>query len=614
VPNGPNISVGLVAVGVFSLVLLHCSRSRASTVEDLRDNETYYLRAVSFSGNHALSDTELTAQSSLKPRPVYQIWKKRPIFDPDAFPTDLKRMRRLYEANGYYRTAISYELGVTGNLIDVAIRITENEPIRVQRVTIELDGLVVPAADPLYKHLRLKPGEVFKEKDYQQSAEALEVVFRNAAYAQVSVTRTAHIKVARGTAQISFDLRPGVKAVFGATRLEGEHAVAADVILRELAYHSGEPFAQRKLDESRDRILALNLFAVVNISPELDARNPHVAPIRVIVKEKPKHAVAIAGGYNTQSQFIAGFEWTDRNWLGGGRQLSLLAQYSNIYSTLDANLRQPFLFRSPRTTGLLSLREDIQQVPTYNLFGTRLVPRLEYKFAHPITVSVGYQLEYDSLSGVDPSVPRALGGIKSSGILSGLNARLSINTTDDPYNPSSGHVFTIDAMEGGGIFGGDYDFYRIVTELKNYSLIGWGTILATRVKLGFADSLGAKRNYPLFYRFYAGGEGSVRGYPYWRLGPKTSNNVPLGGLSWIEGSVELRHKLRKQLDGAAFLDFGQLSTDPYHIPINNLRFGAGPALSYETPIGPLRLDLGFPFNKPPGGPNWQIYFSIGQYF
>jgi outer membrane protein assembly factor BamA len=201
-------------------------------------------------------------------------------------------------------------------------------------------------------------------------------------------------------------VRPGVKAVFGATRLEGEQTVGDDVVLRELAYKAGEPFSQRKLDESRDRILALNLFALVNIKPELDTRYPRVAPIRLIVKEKPRHAIAIGSGYNTQSQFIADLEWTDRNWLGDSRQLSLLAQYSNIDSTFAANLRQPFLFKSPRTTGLLRVREDIQQIPTYTLFGTRLIPRLEYKFERPITVSVGYQLEYDSLSDVDPSVPR----------------------------------------------------------------------------------------------------------------------------------------------------------------------------------------------------------------
>ncbi|MBV8136183.1 MAG: BamA/TamA family outer membrane protein [Deltaproteobacteria bacterium] len=613
-PRSVNISRTMLVLAVFFLAVLHCASSRASKVEDLLDNEVYYLRALSFSGNHALSDTELTAQFSVKPRPFYQLWKKRPAFDPDALSSDLKRVRRLYEARGYYKTTVSYELNMVGNLIALRIQIRENEPVRVQQVTIELDGFVVPADDPLYKHIPLKIGEVFSEKDYQDGAEAIEIVFRNAAYAHVSVARRAHVSVPRGTVQVFFTVRPGEKAVFGATQLEGEQTVGADVVLRELAYKAGEPFSQRKLDESRDRILALNLFALVNIRPELDTRNPRVAPIRLTVKEKPKHAIAVGGGYNTQSQFIADFEWTDRNWFGDGRQLSLVAQYSNIDSTVAANFRQPSLFNSPRATGLVSVREDIQQVPTYTLFGTRLIPRLEYKFERPITISVGYQLEYDSLSHVDPSVPRALGGIEDSGIVSGPNARLSINTTNDPYNPSSGEVFTIDAMAGGGIFGGNYDFYRVVTEIKDYYLIGWGIILATRAKLGIADSIGSQKNYPLFYRFYAGGEGSVRGYPYLRLGPKSADNVPLGGLTWIEGSVELRHKIWKQLDGAAFLDFGQLSTDAYHIPINNLRFGAGPAISYETPVGPLRLDLGIPFNKPPGGPNWQVYFSIGQYF
>src|SRR5262249_53802434 len=332
---------------------------------------------------------------------------------------------------------------------------------------------------------------IFGEKEYQGGAEAIEAVFRNAAYAHVTVTRSAHLNVSRNEARVLYMVNPGVKAVFGQTQLEGEQAVAPDVILRELTYKAGEPFSQRKLDESRDRLLAMNLFAVVNFKPELESRNPSVAPIRLVVKEKPKHSIAIGGGYNTQSQFIADFEWKDRNWLGDGRQLSILAQYSNINSTLAVSLRQPYMFASRNTNGLASIREDVQQVPTYTLFGTRLVPQVEYKFERPVTVTIGYQLEYDSLTAVNAAVPAALGGIRKSGIVSGPNGRLAVNTTNDPYNPTSGQVFTFDAMEGGGIFGGNYDFWRVVSEAKNYHLIGWGTVLATRIKLGIADSIGS---------------------------------------------------------------------------------------------------------------------------
>jgi len=90
--------------------------------------------------------------------------------------------------------------------------------------------------------------------------------------------------------------------------------------------------------------------------------------------------------------------------------------------------------------------------------------------------------------------------------------------------------------------------------------------------------------------------------------------VPLGGLSDIEGSLEARHQIWEALWGAVFLDFGQVSLHPYDLPVLNLRFAAGPAVSYMTPVGPVRIDLGFPFKKPQGQAGWQVYFSIGQFF
>ena len=98
------------------------------------------------------------------------------------------------------------------------------------------------------------------------------------------------------------------------------------------------------------------------------------------------------------------------------------------------------------------------------------------------------------------------------------------------------------------------------------------------------------------------------------LGPHTPDNTPIGGLSDIEGSLELRRPIWEKLSGAIFLDFGQLSTHAYDIPIRDLDFSAGPAVSYNTPVGPVRIDLGIPFQKPRGQTQWQVYFSIGQYF
>ena len=94
----------------------------------------------------------------------------------------------------------------------------------------------------------------------------------------------------------------------------------------------------------------------------------------------------------------------------------------------------------------------------------------------------------------------------------------------------------------------------------------------------------------------------------------TASDDPLGGLSLIEGSIELRRPIWNELTGAVFLDFGQVSTKAYDPPVSDLQFATGFGIGYSTPVGPLRLDVGFPFKPPRGDRAWQIHFSIGAYF
>jgi outer membrane protein assembly complex protein YaeT len=595
-------------------VFLGAPSAAATTIEDLPPERTYSVNQILIFGNKAIPDSQLTALLKTKARPVYQVWKKRPAFDPEVFSNDLKRLRRFYEANGYYAAAVGYDLKAGRSLLTVSIHINENRPVKVQSVRLQVDGREVPSGQSPFDRVHIKPGDVFTEKAYQESEDAVRRFFLDHGYARVKVQRRALINLTADQARVSYSVQRGPPAIFGLTKVVGVKNVEPKIVLRELTYQPGERFSESQLDKSRQRILKLGLFATVRFDPLLDAANPRVVPINLVVTEKPKHRIRIGGGYNTESQFVVDFEWSDLNWLGGGRQLSIRAEYSNIDSTLAATLKQPYLFDDPALTGVVDVREDIQQVPTYTLFATRLLPHLDYALTPNLTAYIGYRIEYAKLTAIDPSVIKALGPIRQIGFLSGPYAGFFLNTTDDPYNPRHGYSLAFNAMQGGSIFGGQFDFYRFDGEWKHYEPIGDKITLATRLRIGTGDSLGSKSDYPLFYRFYAGGEGSVRGYGYWRLGPKSTANVPLGGLSDIEGSIELRRQLWGNLGGALFLDCGQLSLHPYDLPVSNLRFGAGPALSYMTPVGPIRIDLGIPFRKPKGDQAWQVYFSIGQFF
>src|SRR5581483_9623793 len=116
-----------------------------------------------------------------------------------------------------------------------------------------------------------------------------------------------------------------------------------------------------------------------------------------------------------------------------------------------------------------------------------------------------------------------------------------------------------------------------------------------------------------FERFYAGGINSVRGYERWRVGPLVDDD-PIGGRSVVEWSLELRHPITEQLGGALFLDAGQVSRSSFDIPFGSLRYGTGFGVRYKSPVGPLRVDLGFPVQPPDDDPRWQVHVSVGAAF
>ena len=139
--------------------------------------------------------------------------------------------------------------------------------------------------------------------------------------------------------------------------------------------------------------------------------------------------------------------------------------------------------------------------------------------------------------------------------------------------------------------------------------------MAARARAGIADAFGQSDDVPLFRRFYAGGINSTRGYARWMLGPLSDKDDPVGGRTLVEGHLELRTPIWRDLGGVVFLDVGEVRRQAYRLSASDLQFGAGVGVRYHTIVGPLRLDLGSPFPQAPRGePSWQIHFSIGQAF
>ncbi len=138
------------------------------------------------------------------------------------------------------------------------------------------------------------------------------------------------------------------------------------------------------------------------------------------------------------------------------------------------------------------------------------------------------------------------------------------------------------------------------------------TVIAVRGHIG--SILGGKiPEVPAAYRFFAGGGGSVRGYAYQGVGPRYSDDTPIGGLALLESSLELRQKVWGALGAVAFVDAGSVAKNM--IPdFSNVSVGVGIGLRYNLGFAPVRADFAIPLDRPGGTAPFQVYISIGQSF
>ena len=120
---------------------------------------------------------------------------------------------------------------------------------------------------------------------------------------------------------------------------------------------------------------------------------------------------------------------------------------------------------------------------------------------------------------------------------------------------------------------------------------------------------------PASDRFFAGGGGTVRGYEYQNVGPHYNDNTPQGGLSLIDGSIELRQRITGPLGAVVFLDSGTVGGQSTP-SCSDIASSVGVGVRYDLGFAPVRVDIATPLNKLSGAsqPPIQVYLSVGQSF
>ena len=566
--------------------------------------QTLTVKSLRFSGNRKISDRKLLRQI-LTGHPAWYAWLpfvRHPRFDSGDFSNDILRLESYYKDRGYYNVSIDAQTTRREDRVELVIQIDEGIQTRLKKLSI--NGLHGVDSSHVIRNLTLQPPQPFRGSLLEPDKRSILNYLKNSGYPYASVSASIRLNPEDGSAFVIYHVDPGQKATFGEVVVTGNNGVSTGAIRRGLDFRPEGPFLKDRLINTQRRIYRAGAFRAVTVKPDLSDSSRTSVDVNVSVQERPFNHIRIGLGYDTEESVRGSGAWGHRNFLGGARNLTITGRASRILVEGETNFRQPFVIDSRTDLGLTAY---IRRLREPGVRGTHVggALGLSREFAKHLVGGLQYEQKL----------------IKADQDTMLFNVRSSLvrDTRSDIFDPRFGSFFiaTVEQV----FVQRSKNFLRITTEGRWYRPLSGRLTFAMRL-FGGAIRLPSGGRIVSSERYFAGGSASLRGWGLQELGQSVDpvRFIPRGGLYKAEGSAELRLRLPKRIGLAGFVDFGNLGDELEVYHFSNFAFAIGGGLRYNSPIGPVRFDLGYkakdPFRSREnfGLSRYNLHFSLGQAF
>lgn len=571
-------------------------------------------------------------------------FSKKPRYSAADAKDDVNRILAFYARHGYRQarvTRVTSDIDQESRTAAVTFMIDEGSPVLAGRVLFEaFPEEAAHDLDRLRRTADYREGAPLEHAWVEQIRDGAVRILREAGHARAAVDVTEQEDADGGTAVV-FTARPGAVVRVGEIDVQGLQAVHEDVVLRQLAFASGDAYRESKLDETERALRALELFEFVYVRPRLDAVVDDLVPVRVTVAEARHRRTDLGLGYGTEERARAQASWRNVNLGGTGRTLGLLGRASALEWGVRANIVEPYVFSRHLSLGATGQwwyeNEPIYRMRTYGGRGTFTwhTDGRDLARQRGVLTSVGLTFINDytrySVSDFaleDPSYRAQLISLgldpetgEGQGTLVALRLQLQRSSVLNALDARQGTAVTLAAERAGGGIGGDFTYTELVADVRGYRQVG-RVVLAARGRVGAISTRDTPGAVPFFKRYFLGGSTSLRGWGRFDVSPLTDSGMPIGGLAVVETSGEARVPVTRSLSLVGFVDAGNVWERARDIDVSDLRVNVGSGIRYATPIGPVRLDFGYQLTPieglmvrgRPERRHWRVHFSIGQAF
>ena len=605
---------------------------------DIEEGNVSRIAHINLVGNKEFSNKELLGSFELKVPARGNIFSSADRYSREKLQGDLEKLESYYQDRGYVNFRIlSTQVSVTPDKkrIYITINIDEGKQSRVSDVQLvgEVGDVSVEALKSL---ILVKPGTVFSRGLITSTEEYLIEALSNAGYSFASVTGTPEINDETGEVVVKFFVDTGNRTYVRRISFHGNNSTRDEVLRREMRQLEGGWASSNQMDLSKKRLERLVLFSSVSMETTPVEGIDDQIDLDLTVEEQPSGSVSASIGYARNSGALISGSLSDSNVFGTGNSLDFTLTKSQYTESFSMSYFNPYATADGVSRGYNAYlaETDYRELNVSNYrtksLGGGVRFSIPIKETDRFNIDLGVDYTTIQQNNFREAEHQAFFDREGNTHLNyRVTATWSRSTLNRGIFPTAGRYQSLGAEVAVPL--SDLEFAKFTYLAQAYKPLGKsGWVFRARTKLGYAATYGNTKLLPYHEYFYAGGFGSVRGYRYSSLGPRSTigngntavQGDPFGGNLLVQGGFELIVPLSEQVRSvriAFFLDAGQVyntqcpdvSQYCFGFEADKMKYSTGVGLTWLSPLGPLNFSYSFPLNAKDGDRTERFQFEVG---
>ena len=560
-------------------------------VLEITEGPQVILSAINFSGDNRIPAETLFQYAVGPTRERYSRLQRELPFVAADVEEGADLVHRYYISEGYLDAVVDppqYQFSADGARAEVVIPVHEGRQYFFGNLIFHGNTIYDP--ETLRGQMFDLLSQPYTDRRVDDISRRLQAYYKARGYYAVKVEAVGEPeRAANGHVPVIVTLSPGPVYKFDGVNITGLQRLRPSYVRNRFASLEGKNYSPDVLDEKFRELMRTGLFNVLQINPQ--PVGDDYLRLDIAAEEAKAKEFGFSIGYGTYTGAIFGVSFADRNLFGYGRPLITSIEIS------ERGYKGEILWDDPHF-----VESDVELKLRLSAFTFDFEGYSKFEIGNRAEFSYSFTKKYQvGVFGSERRVEIVSSDIKDKFIgdtkyfVSSIGLFHTLDLRDSPVVPTRGFVFGQTFELASNAIGSEVDFFRTTARASYFIPLG-NTVLALGARSGLirplTESTSDLNAIPIDERFFNGGSTTVRSFAERDLGPHDHRLHPLGGEFYTIFNVEYTFPLYGELQGAVFVDAGNLLPDADNPGFSDMRYGIGAGLRYKLPIGPIRLDYG----------------------